>query len=310
VTGGAGFIGSHLCDALSGAGHELAILDNFSSGKRENLAALQGRVEIVEGDVASGGLDRVQGQFDAIIHLAALISGYDSLLDPDAYVTANISGVLRVIDFAAARKVGRIVFASSSTVYGDTGMQEINEDIVPRPVTVYAASKLAGEHLLSMYGRMHGFSHCSLRFFNVYGPRQAVDHPYANVTCKFSFAAANSTPIKLYGDGDQTRDFVFVDDVVRALQLVLMDSPSICYNIGTGTETSINDLIGTLQDLTGGELQISKEAPWPMTSAAWPQTWTLLSVNSASSPLSALPKGSAERLRPSGHNDSGDPSND
>jgi UDP-glucose 4-epimerase len=263
VTGGAGFIGSHLCDALSGAGHELAILDNFSSGKRENLAALQGRVEIVEGDVASGGLDRVQGQFDAIIHLAALISGYDSLLDPDAYVTANISGVLRVIDFAAARKVGRIVFASSSTVYGDTGMQEINEDIVPRPVTVYAASKLAGEHLLSMYGRMHGFSHCSLRFFNVYGPRQAVDHPYANVTCKFSFAAANSAPIKLYGDGDQTRDFVFVDDVVRALQLVLMDSPSICYNIGTGTETSINDLIGTLQDLTGGELQISKEAPWP-----------------------------------------------
>jgi UDP-glucose 4-epimerase len=263
VTGGAGFIGSHLCDALAAAGHELVVLDDLSSGHLSNLAGHEGRIEIVEGDVAGGALDRIEAPLDAVVHLAALISGHDSLRDPDSYIKANVNGLLRVIDFAASRKVRRIVFASSSTVYGDTGLEAIGENVLPAPITVYAASKLLGEQLLAMYGRLHGFSHCSLRFFNVYGPRQSIDHPYANVTCKFSHAAATGAPINLYGDGQQTRDFVFVDDVVRSLLLVLNDSPSVCYNIGTGAETSINDLIGALQRLAGSELTVCQQPPWP-----------------------------------------------
>lgn len=263
VTGGAGFIGSHLCDALIADGHAIVVYDNFSSGKMENLAHLEDRVEIVRGDVESDNLDAIEGDFDAVIHLAALISGHDSLLMPDDYIRENISGLLRVIDLVVARRIPRILFASSSTVYGNTKVESLSEDTVPAPITVYASTKLSGEHLLAMYGDMHGFSHCSLRFFNVYGPRQAVDHPYANVTCKFSHAAANGLPITLYGDGDQTRDFVYVDDVVHALMLVRESATSKVYNIGTGQQTSINELISTLGDIAGEALDVENKPEWP-----------------------------------------------
>lgn len=263
VTGGAGFIGSHLCDALVEGGHSVVVLDDLSSGNRGNLAQLSGRIEIVEGDVVSGGLDRAEGSFDAVVHLAALISGYDSLKDPDAYVRANIDGLLRVIDFVAERRVPRIVFASSSTIYGNNEAASLSEHELPAPISVYASTKLSGEHLLAMYGAMHGFSHCSLRFFNVYGPRQAVDHPYANVTCKFSYAAAKSLPIDLYGTGDQSRDFVYVADVVRSILLVLSDSASPVYNIGTGSQTSINGLIASLEDISGRPFDITRKGEWP-----------------------------------------------
>ena len=263
VTGGAGFIGSHLCDALVARGDDVVILDNLSSGNLANIAQLSGKIEVIEGDDVSGGLDGIEGLFDAVVHLAALISGRDSLLEPDVYVRQNIGGLLRVIDFAVARAVPRIVFASSSTVYGNNDAPALSETIVPAPLSVYAGTKLSGEHLLAMYGAMHGFSHCSLRFFNVYGPRQAVDHPYANVTCKFSHAAANGLPIKLYGDGDQSRDFVYVDDVVQSLLLVLSDSTSSLYNIGTGVQTSINMLISSLEAISGKTLEIDRQGEWP-----------------------------------------------
>lgn len=267
VTGGAGFIGSHLCDALVADGHDVVILDNLSSGNLGNIAQLSGRVEVVKGDVeaddASGGLGAVEGPFDAVVHLAALISGRDSLLEPDVYYRQNIGGLLRVIDFAVEHAVPRIVFASSSTVYGNNDAPALSERNMPAPLSVYAGTKLSGEHLLAMYGAMHGFSHCSLRFFNVYGPRQAIDHPYANVTCKFSHAAANGLPIKLYGDGEQSRDFVYVDDVVRSLMLVLSDSASPVYNIGTGVQTSINQLISSLETISGSTLEIDKQDEWP-----------------------------------------------
>lgn len=262
MTGGAGFIGSHLCDALVDGGHQIVVLDDFSSGKRANLEQLGNAIEVVDGDLSAASLSRTGTGFDAVIHLAALISGHDSLLEPDAYCAANISGLLRVIEFVHGHAIPRVIFASSSTVYGNSDADDLSEEDVPAPITVYASNKLTGEHLLAMYGAMHGFSHTSLRFFNVYGPRQATDHPYANVTCKFASAAANRHPIALYGDGDQSRDFVYIDDVVQSLMLVLQPTPSAVYNIGTGAQTSINGLIEILERTSGHRFTIDRRGPW------------------------------------------------
>jgi UDP-glucose 4-epimerase len=264
VTGGAGFIGSHLVDALLAEGHFVVVLDNFISGKRENLATARGDLKIIEGDIRSiGDLADDIGDVDAIIHLAALISGYDSLSAPDDYLDVNVRGLLRVIDFAADKRVPRIVFASSSTVYGNQERVALTEATTPQPLTVYALSKLAGEKLVDIYGRLHNFTHCSLRLFNVYGPRQAPDHPYANVTCKFSHAAANGLPVDLFGDGEQSRDFVYVADIVRAFLVVLERSKQPVYNVGTGRIARINDLIAALGDIGGRPLEVRKKPAWP-----------------------------------------------
>lgn len=264
LTGGAGFIGSHLADALLDDGHDIVILDNFSSGNRSNLAGISDKADLVEGDVRNlGDFASAIGPVDIIIHLAALISGYDSLADPDAYVSANITGLQRVIDFGVLTGKPRILFASSSTVYGNQGQIPLHEEVRPDPLSVYAMTKLAGEHLLRMYGTMHDFSHCSLRLFNVYGPRQAVDHPYANVTCKFAHAAANGLPVKLFGDGNQSRDFIFVADVVRAFRAVLHESKRQIYNVGTGASASINELIEALGSIGGAPLRVEQYDDWP-----------------------------------------------
>jgi len=264
VTGGAGFIGSHLTDSLLAAGHRVTVLDNFCSGKRENLATASGELRLIEGDIREiANHAEAIGPVDTIIHLAALISGYDSLAEPDAYEDVNIRGLLRVIEFAAAHGVKRVLFASSSTIYGNQEGIALKETTPPQPLTVYALTKLTGEHLLRLYGNMNGFSHCSLRLFNVYGPRQATDHPYANVTCKFSHAAANELPIKLFGDGEQSRDFVYVDDVVRAFMAVLENSSEEIYNVGTGRTAKINDLIDELSRISGRSLAAEQCPPWP-----------------------------------------------
>ena len=263
VTGGAGFIGSHLCDALLADGHRIVVLDNFCSGKRQNLAGINGDLTLIEGDIRSIADHAAEiGHVDTIVHLAALISGYDSLSDPDAYEDVNLRGLQRTIDFAVEAGVKRIIFASSSTVYGNQEGIALSETTLPDPLTVYALTKLAGEHLLRLYGQMHDFSYCSLRLFNVYGPRQATDHPYANVTCKFSHAAANGLPVKLYGDGEQSRDFVYVGDVVRAFLAVLDDSSQSLYNVGTGSVARINDLLNELGEIGGAPLVTEQCDPW------------------------------------------------
>lgn len=263
ITGGAGFIGSHLCDALIAEGHELVLLDDLSSGNERNIAAIRSHVELIVGGLDAATLARAGGAFDAVFHLAALISGFDSLLAPDDYADVNIRGLLRVIDFVAQRGIARLVFASSSTVYGNRDSAALTEAELPAPLSVYAATKLMGEQLIAMYAQLHGFSHCSLRLFNVYGPRQAIDHAYANVTCKFAHAAAHALPIKLYGDGSQTRDFIYVADVVRALVRVAAASPSVLYNIGSGSDASIGDLIAMLEAIAGQRFAIDRQPPWP-----------------------------------------------
>lgn len=264
VTGGAGFIGSHLCEALLARGDCVVVLDNFCSGKRENLHIPAGALRLVEGDVRQLSQFTHQiGPVDTIVHLAALISGYNSLSDPDDYEDVNIRGLLRVIEYAAAHGVKRILFASSSTVYGNQPGVALSETTAPDPLTVYALTKLAGEHLVRLYSRLAGFSHCTLRLFNVYGPRQATNHPYANVTCKFSYAAANSLPVKLFGDGEQSRDFIYVGDVVRAFLAVLDESREPLYNIGTGHQHSINQLLGRLEEIVGAPVAVQPQPEWP-----------------------------------------------
>ena len=264
VTGGAGFIGSHLIEALLTTDNRVTVLDSLITGKRENLGASSQNLDVIEGDIRDINQHaEAIGRVDAIIHLAALISGHDSLAESDAYLDVNVHGLLRIIDYAAAMGIKRIVFASSSTVYGNREGVPLDETTPPEPLTVYALTKLTGEHLLRLYGEIHGFSHCSLRLFNVYGPRQDIHHPYANVTCKFSSAAANRLPVRLFGDGEQSRDFVFVDDVVEAFMAVLERSAEQVYNVGTGTVTTINELIVELERISGEALVAKRCAPWP-----------------------------------------------
>ena len=264
VTGGAGFIGSHLVERLVARGDEVVVLDDLSLGSRANLASVASRARILVDSVTS--LPKLRPELegiDTVVHLAALISGYDSLEHPRAYLDANVGDLLTVLETMRAIGARRIVLASSATVYGDsTGIAKREGDL-PMPITTYALTKLADEHLLRMYGPLWGFTHTSLRLFNVYGPRQSPDHPYANVTCKFAHAAANGLPVKLYGDGAQSRDFVYVDDVVDALVRALEPTPGHVYNVGTGVETSIRALLDTVQEVSDTRLVVEHCPPWP-----------------------------------------------
>lgn len=264
VTGGAGFIGSHLSERLVNDGHEVIVLDDFSSGSRANLSNITDRIQLIESSIldieqheqALAGVER-------IYHLAALISGYDSLHEPERYHEINIGGLLRLIQVASRLNRPRIVFASSSTVYGNDGTPVKREDDQAAPLSVYALTKYMGEHTLALYSQLHGFDWVALRLFNVYGPRQSPNHPYANVTCKFSHAAATGAGVRLYGDGLQTRDFVYVDDVVNALLAVGAGSPQRIYNVGTGDDSSILRLLETVQSLAGGNMPVERHPAWP-----------------------------------------------
>ncbi len=264
VTGGAGFIGSHLCDQLVGQEHEVIVVDDFSSGSRENLESVSDKVRVFECSIdnIASLADELAG-VTRIYHLAALISGYDSLNDPDAYAQTNIMGLSRVLELAKSLERPRILFASSSTVYGNQSEPEMSERTAPNPQSMYALTKLTGEHMLAMYSELYDFSYVCLRLFNVYGSRQSPDHPYANVTCKFSHAAAHGNGVKLYGDGEQSRDFVHVSDVVAAFLAVSEECRDTIYNVGTGKDASISELLGYVQKLAESPLPVEQCPPWP-----------------------------------------------
>jgi nucleoside-diphosphate-sugar epimerase len=195
--------------------------------------------------------------------LAALISGYESLTSPDDYFRINVQGLLRLIELCGRLKKPRFVFASSSTVYGNVARDAHSERALPSPTTIYALTKLVGEHTLAMYRDRFGYDDVSLRLFNVYGPRQNPDHPYANVTCKFARAAAHRLPVKLYGDGSQTRDFIYVDDVADVIFSSLeAATPSRVYNVGTGETRSIGALLELAQKLANTQLLVDRCPPW------------------------------------------------
>jgi UDP-glucose 4-epimerase len=264
ITGGAGFIGSHLCDRLVARGDTVVVIDDFSSSSPENLAHLEGKIEVVRDSVHN--LARHEEKLEGVTlvyHLAALISGFDSLSKPTEYLDQNLGGLLKVIELAKVLKRPRLIFASSSTVYGRRETPTCREQDQAAPATIYALTKLAGEQLLSMYAPLNHYEHVSLRLFNVYGPRQNPHHPYANVTCKFARAAALDEAVKLYGNGEQTRDFVYVSDVVEAFLAAAAPTPQRVYNVGTGTDRSINSLLTELHGISGKPLRTEQGGEWP-----------------------------------------------
>ncbi|UCF31943.1 MAG: SDR family oxidoreductase [bacterium] len=267
VTGGAGFIGSHLAEALLDRGCRVSILDNMSSGRRENIAGILDDLEHFHHDDIRdrAACMRAAAGADAVFHLAAMTSVVKCMEEPHLANEVNLTGTLNMLEAARAGGAGKVVFASSSAVYGDGPVQPKTEAMVPEPVSPYALQKYASEIYCSLYRTLHGMETVSLRLFNVYGPRQDPDSPYAAVIPIFMRRVlAGDTPV-VYGDGEQTRDFVHVSDVVRA-NLLALECPSLAgeaVNIASGTRTTINHLLEILAEVTGRSFESSHEAPRP-----------------------------------------------
>lgn len=251
VTGGAGFIGTNLAMALTQRGHRVRILDNFSTGLRENLASVPD-AEVVEGDVRSYHLVReaVEG-VDFILHQAALPSVPRSVRDPITTNDVNITGTLNVLTAARDAKVQRLVFASSSSVYGDNHVLPKHEGLVPAPLSPYAVSKLTGEQYCQVFTALYGFDTVILRYFNVFGPHQNPKSEYAAVIPRFLQLIAHDETVVIYGDGHQTRDFTFVENVVAA-NVAACERHGIqgrAFNVATGRQVSVRDLVGAIGTL-------------------------------------------------------------
>ena len=222
ITGGAGFIGSHMAENFVNKGWEVVVLDNFLTGKRENLSHISGKLTIVEGDIRNASIvNEVMEGCDAVIHLAALASVPASFNDPVGTYEVNFMGTQNVLEAAHQNKVKRVTFASSSAVYGDTQTFPITEENPDNPLSPYGVSKLLGEKLCRFYNTAFGLSVVIFRFFNVYGPRQNPFSEYSAVIPKFlSIIKDGGTPT-IFGDGEQTRDFIYISDLVHAHELAL-----------------------------------------------------------------------------------------
>ena len=251
VTGGAGFIGSHISDRLLADGHSVRVLDNFSTGKRANLPDSPA-LHVLEGDVAdSGTVQRAMHGIDGVFHEAAIASVPQTVSDPLDSAHVNYHGTLNVLEAARQAGARRVVFACSAAVYGDLPELPKQESMPLRPLSPYAVDKLASEHACQVYTQLYGLEAVALRYFNVFGPRQDPSSPYSGVISIFTDCLRNERQPCIYGDGEQTRDFVYVADVVEA-NLRAMSSPRAAgrtYNIATGHTITINDLLRTLCNL-------------------------------------------------------------
>ena len=253
VTGGSGFIGSHIAAALCAQGDSVRILDNFSTGNRENLQAAPG-AEVIEGDIRSYHIVReaVEG-CDIVLHQAALPSVPRSVKDPITSNEVNVVGTLNVLDAARDAKVSRLVYASSSSVYGQNPALPKREEMTPQPMSPYAVSKLAGEHYCRAFFDLYGFETVALRYFNVFGPRQDPNSQYSAVIPKFVDRLLRGASPVVNGDGSQTRDFTFVDNVVQAnlKAATASGAPGQVFNIAAGQRYSLLDLLAELERITG-----------------------------------------------------------
>lgn len=258
VTGGAGFIGSALAMRLAEAGERVRVLDDFSTGRRERLAG-RPDIEVVEGDIRDPAAVRAAlGGADRVAHLAALASVPRAELEPEAAAGVNVEGTLVLLGESRRAGVSALVYASSCAVYGDAGTWPIGESAPLRPRSVYAATKLAGERHVLLYHRTGGPPAIALRFFNVYGPGQPADSPYSGVLARFAAQALAGERPEVHGDGGQTRDFVFVDDVVdaliRALGRVATDAGGQAFNVGTGRAASVMEIWRLVAQAAGAAL--------------------------------------------------------
>ncbi len=254
VTGGAGFIGSHLSEALSGLGHRVRVLDDFSSGREENLAGFHDRIEVVRGDIRNlkTVTDASRG-VEWVFHLAAAASVPRSVDDPQGVTEINVMGTLNVLLAARDAGASRFVYAASSSAYGESSVSPKHEDLPTDVRSPYAASKVAGEDCCRAFYHVYGLETVSLRYFNVFGPRQDPDSPYAAVVPLFVRALLEGGPIEIYGDGEQTRDFTYVANVVEA-NLLAAEAEAAAGNVinaACGSEFSVNDLLERIGRLTG-----------------------------------------------------------
>jgi UDP-N-acetylglucosamine 4-epimerase len=259
VTGGAGFIGSHLVEALLGQGRAVTVLDDFSSGSRTNLDGFQGDLRIVEGSIQSESDCRAAFEgVDRVSHQAAFGSVPRSIEHPELYSANNLHGSTVVLAEARRRGVRRVIMASSSSVYGDDAGLPKSEERLGRPLSPYAASKRSMELFAASMAGTANMSVACLRYFNVFGPRQNPCGPYAAVIPLFIRALLRGESVRIHGDGLQARDFTFVDNVVAA-NVAALDAPSCpdfrVYNIACGGSTTVNDLYRILRDLAGSELE-------------------------------------------------------
>jgi len=252
VTGGAGFIGSHLVDRLVTEGFVVGVLENFSTGSMENISQHKG-LQIHRGDVTDLSFVReTVKSYDTILHQAALVSVVQSVEDPLLTNLVNVGGTLNLLKACLDSDVERFVYASSSSVYGDSGPLPKREDMPPNPISPYGASKLAAEQYCRSFGRTYGLKTICLRYFNVYGPRQGIG-PYSAVIPIFTKLVLEGRSPVVYGDGEQSRDFVYVSDVVQA-NIHALDAnpkPGEVFNIATGTPTTINQLASKVLEATG-----------------------------------------------------------
>jgi UDP-glucose 4-epimerase len=263
VTGGAGFIGSHITKRLVSEGHHVRVLDNFSSGHEANLKSFAADIELICGDIRDASLvNKATKGVDVVFHEAALGSVPRSVADPVTTHEVNITGTLNVLLAARDAGVKRVVYASSSSVYGETPVLPKREDMTPQPLSPYALSKVAGEHYASVFKHVYGFEIVSLRYFNIFGPRQDPESQYAAVIPRFITALLEGSAPVVYGDGLQSRDFTYVENVVNA-NLLASEAEGVAgrvFNVACGGRYSLLDLLAKIKELLGSDIEAIHEA--------------------------------------------------
>ena len=256
VTGGAGFIGSHLVDELVGSGCRVSVLDNLSTGKLRNLSSTDDRIDFYQGDIRdmTAVKEAIEGR-EAVFHLAAMVSVPQTVADPLLSTDVNIMGTTTVLEAARQQQCKAVIFASSCAVYGDNPQQPKTEQMPIQTLSPYAQQKLTAEQYMTLFSEVYGLSAVSLRFFNVYGPRQDPSSPYSGVISIFmNRALANEAP-NIYGDGRQSRDFIYVKDIVRALMLAADPSAAgRVINVGSGCSVTITELWERISVIAGIEV--------------------------------------------------------
>jgi nucleoside-diphosphate-sugar epimerase len=266
ITGVAGFIGSALARAVLEQGDQVRGIDNFSTGKRGNLMEIRDRIDLHEADLLELNAVRTAcGGVDYVLHEAAIPSVPRSVLDPLESNRANIDGTVNLLVAARDAKVKRVIYAASSSAYGDTPTLPKREDMIPNPISPYAVAKLAGEHYMASFWRCYGLETVALRYFNIFGPRQDPTSPYSGVLAKFITQMLRGEQPTIFGDGEQSRDFTYVENVVRA-NLLACKAPASeaagrMFNIAAGKRTDLNETFRVLKKLTGypGEAKYGPE---------------------------------------------------
>lgn len=264
VTGGAGFIGSNTVEELVRRGHSVVVLDDLSSGKEDNLAELRTKITFIKGSIGDIEVVRkAMHEAEFVLHLAARTSVPRSVKDPIETNRINIDGALNVLVAARDAKVKRVVFAASSSAYGETPTLPKVETMQPEPISPYGVTKFVGELYAQTFGRCYGLENVSLRYFNIFGPRQDPSSPYSGVLAKFCTAYLEESQPVIFGDGEQTRDFTYVENAVQA-NLLACEAPNVSgkvFNIGTGARFSLNQTVELLSKISGKQLQVKYDPP-------------------------------------------------